>query len=127
MPPTFMLKKETPKLEPMGRLAPERDQIADVLSLFSDTGVRNEAQPEAHPKKCGHPQASLETLKGQRPRKKSNGTYLDSPPNDSNSKKANGRQDDESEEDLAEPEMAPDREPSNKTKENTLINRSLFD
>ena len=104
-----MMKKETPTLNPMERFASERDQIADALSLFSDTGLRNEAQPDTHPKKGVKPQATPETLKGQRTMKKSSGGYLDSPSNDSNSKKTNGHQDEESDDGLAEPEMSPDR------------------
>ena len=109
LPPIFMLKKETPNFETIGRLAPERDQIADALSLFSDTGFRNETQPEARPEKDANPKAALGARQEPRPRKKSSGGYLDSPPNDSNSKKTNGHQDEESDEGLAEAEMAPDR------------------
>jgi hypothetical protein len=128
LPPTFMMKKETPDFETIGRLAPERDQIADALSLFSDTGFRHETQPEARPKKGVNSQASLETLKGQRPRKKSSGGYLDSPPNDSNSKKTNGHQDDESDEGLAEAEMSPDRTEDLRANlgENILSHKPLF-
>jgi hypothetical protein len=122
-----MLKKETPNFETIGRLAPERDQIADALSLFSDKGPNNEAQSEAHPVKVGHPQATPEIRQEPRPRKKSSATFLESSTTGPKPRTANGHQEVEPDEDLAEPEMEPDRESPSKPRENILNHRPLFD
>ncbi len=122
-----MLKKENPNLDTTHRFPSERDRIADALSLFADKGPKNEAQPDTRPSKCGHPQATPNAPKEPRPLKKSNRTYLDSPPADPNPRTANKRKDDESIEYLGEPELDPNKKFPDKPKENILNHRSLFD